>query len=429
MKNINVNKQPILISFCIILSLILSVIPANAKNQPPIANAGVAQTVSVGTKVTLNGSGSYDPDGQSVSYQWKMQSKPTGSAATLAKPRTVSPSFTSDLAGNYVARLVVTDSRGLSSSASNVTITAIASAPPPPPPPPPPPSTGTIKLPIYGVNLVDLSNMSGIIESLAHLPYKPTVRVVFHPDISAVAYYPLLVQLRQHAYIMGELLDSNYFPTTLSYYTSRTNELVSTLNTVVDIWEIANEINGEWLRPHPKGSNSTVASEEQQIGQMVEAVYGIVKNAGGKVAVTLTYNIDSQGNNCYENFQDDWRTWPVQFLSPTVRNGTDYALFSWYPYKDCPGVTPNWTDDFLMLESMFPNAKVGFGEIGTPNVGDPWSVQSNLITTYYPMVNSFDNPKFIGGFFWWHYAEQMVPYTSQYWQLLNQTIMPLKAPE
>jgi hypothetical protein len=421
-------RQKILISFLTICSLLLIVIPANAKRNSnrisaPIAVAGKAQTVTVGTMVTLDGSRSYDPDGQSIFYQWGMQSLPVQSGATLANPATVAPSFTPDVEGNYVATLVVTDKSGLNSSASNVTVTATSATPPPPT------TQQTIKVPIYGVTLDDLSKMKGIIESLDNLPYKPMVRVVFDKGVSAATYYPLLVKLHQHAYIMGEILDSSEFPTTLSYYTSRTNEYVSMLNTVVDIWEIANEINGEWLRPHPGGSDSTVASEEKQIGQMVEAAYGIVKDAGGKVAVTLYYNADSKGINCYENWQDSWHTWPMQFLSPTVRNGTDYAFFSYYPYQDCPKLSPNWKDEFLTLESMFPNALVGFGEIGTSSKKAPWEVQSNLITTYYPMVNSFADPKFIGGVFWWYFAEQMVPYTSQYWQLLNQTISPLKAPQ
>jgi hypothetical protein len=309
----------------------------------------------------------------------------------------------------------------LSSSDSKVTVTVNSMNPTPPL------TQQTLKVPIYGVTLDNLSNMQGIIESLVNLPYKPTVRVVFDKGMSATYYYPLLVQLHQYAYIMGQIMDSWSFPTTLSNYTTRSNELVSTLNTVVDIWEIANEINGEWLRPDPAGSDSTVASEEQQIAQMVETAYGIVKNAGGKVAVTLYYNADIKGVNCYMNWQDSWYTWPTQFLSSTVRNGTDYALLSYYPYQDCPGLSPNWKDDFLTLESMFPNAMVGFGEIGTRRTDAPWSVQSNLITTYYPMVNSFADPKFVGGFFWWYYAEQMVPYTTEYWQLLNQTISSLKA--
>ena len=82
-----------------------------------------------------------------------------------------------------------------------------------------------------------------------------------------------------------------------------------------------------------------------------------------------------------------------------------------------------WSGDFAALESIFPNARVGFGEIGTSSKKAPWSVQSSLITTYYSMVHTSTDPKFVGGFFWWNYAEEMVPYqTSQYWQLLAQTI-------
>jgi hypothetical protein len=229
-----VTKQKILIPFWIILSLISSVISANAgrnlnRNAAPIAKAGQAQTGTVGTMVTLNGSGSYNPDGQPISYQWSMLSLPAGSAPTLANPTTVSPSFIPDVVGNYVASLLVTDNAGLSSSDSKVTVTVNSMNPTPPP------TQQAVKAPIYGITLDDLSNMNGIIESLVHLPHKPTVRVVFDKGMSAASYYPLLVQLRQYAYIMGQIMDSLLFPTTLSNYTTRSNELVSTLNTVVDM--------------------------------------------------------------------------------------------------------------------------------------------------------------------------------------------------
>ena len=288
----------------------------------------------------------------------------------------------------------------------------------------------TPKAPIYGVTLDDLTKFNAIIASLQNLPYRPTVRVVFDPGTSAADYYPYIVKLHQYAYVMGEMYDSYYFPTDLSTYTARAQELVSTLGSNVDVWEIANEINGEWLRNDPTGPTSTATTEEQQIGQMVQSAYNVVKSAGGKVAVTMYYNQDPSGNNCWELPMDNWRTWPTQFLSSTVRNGTDYALFSYYPYQDCPGLNPSWKNDFAALESLFPNAKVGFGEIGTSSTSAPWSVQSNLIKTYYPMVGTLNDPKFIGGFFWWNYVEQMLPYsTSQYFQLLRNTILPLKAPQ
>ncbi|GGY14005.1 hypothetical protein GCM10008098_00800 [Rhodanobacter panaciterrae] len=287
----------------------------------------------------------------------------------------------------------------------------------------------TLKAPIYGVTLDDLSNINAIVTSLTKLPYKPTVRVVFDPGTTAAEYYPALVKLHTVANVMGEIMDSYYFPTDINTYTARTKELVYGLNGTVDVWEIANEINGEWLRPNPNGNNTTVNAQETAIGQMVAAANTIVKGVGGKTAITLYYNDDSKGTNCWEKSQDYWKTWPTTFLPAAVRLGADYAFFSYYPYQDCPGLSPSWETDFSALGSIFPNARLGFGEIGTSSTSAPTSVQTNLIKTYYPMVNTIKNPRFVGGFFWWNYAEQMVPYTKAYWTTLNQTIAPLKVPQ
>lgn len=289
--------------------------------------------------------------------------------------------------------------------------------------------TAVPKTPIYGVTLDTIAHLNKTITSLQKLPYRPTVRVVFDPGTTAADYYPALVKLHQVAYVMGEILDSSEFPTDLASYKARTQNFVSGLNGLVDVWEIANEINGEWLRPHPSGNTATVNAEEAAIGQMVAAAHSIVKGVGGKTAITLYYNDDSKGTNCWEKPQDYWKTWPTSFLSATVRQQTDYVFFSYYPYKDCPNLKPSWNADFAALETIFPNAKVGFGEIGTSSKSAPYSVQSNLITTYYPMVNSNTDPRFVGGFFWWNYAEQMVPYTTTYWTLLRDTIQPLKVPK
>ncbi|WP_199030198.1 MULTISPECIES: hypothetical protein [Ralstonia] len=288
------------------------------------------------------------------------------------------------------------------------------------------------KAPIYGVTLDDVSNINAIVASLTHLPYKPTVRVVFDPGTTAAEYYPALVKLHAVAYVMGEIMDSYYFPSDLQTYTARTNELVGTLKNVVDVWEIANEINGEWLRPDSSGPNSVAAPEEQAIGNMVAAAHDIVKAAGGLTAVTMYYNDDGKGTNCYELPMDSWRTWAQTYLPARVRQGADYALFSYYPYQDCPGLNPTWTNDFKLLESIFPVAKVGFGEIGTSSTSAPKSVQQNLIKSYYPMgtATMAADPRFIGGYFWWNYVEQMLPYSSSsYWSLLNNTIKPLAAPQ
>ncbi len=78
-------------------------------NHPPTANAGADQTAFVGETVTLNGSGSTDPDGDSLTFSWSFLSRPAGSAATLSDPGAVMPTFSVDVPGGYGLQLVVND--------------------------------------------------------------------------------------------------------------------------------------------------------------------------------------------------------------------------------------------------------------------------------------------------------------------------------
>lgn len=89
----------------------------------PIANAGLNQNVATGTNVSLNGSSSNDAENDELTYLWTLTSKPTSSAAVLSAATSMSPSFTADMAGTYVATLVVNDGN-VSSNPATVTITA-----------------------------------------------------------------------------------------------------------------------------------------------------------------------------------------------------------------------------------------------------------------------------------------------------------------
>src|SRR6185295_14867070 len=82
-----------------------------AGNTPPVADAGPAQTVPVGTLAQLDGSNSTDADGDRLTYRWSFVSIPIGSAATLSDPTVVRPTFHVDLPGRYVMQLVVNDGR------------------------------------------------------------------------------------------------------------------------------------------------------------------------------------------------------------------------------------------------------------------------------------------------------------------------------
>lgn len=92
-------------------------------NGTPVANAGPNETVAVGANVTLDGSGSSDPDGDPLQFAWTMTTRPSGSSASLSSSSTAVPRFTADLAGTYEITLTVTDGT-FTSDPDTVRITA-----------------------------------------------------------------------------------------------------------------------------------------------------------------------------------------------------------------------------------------------------------------------------------------------------------------
>ncbi len=93
-------------------------------NSIPVANAGADQNVSAGMQVILDGSQSTDSDGDLLVYKWSLISTPLGSSAVLLNNASVTPSFTPNLEGAYVAQLIVND--GLKDSPAD-TVTIVAS--------------------------------------------------------------------------------------------------------------------------------------------------------------------------------------------------------------------------------------------------------------------------------------------------------------
>ena len=104
-------------------------ITVKSPNFAPIANAGPDQIVESGTRVTLDGRGSLDIDGDIVSYLWTRTGGSRNSGATLTNTTTVQPSFVADTLATdaqdvtHIFSLVVTDDEGVSSTANQVTIT------------------------------------------------------------------------------------------------------------------------------------------------------------------------------------------------------------------------------------------------------------------------------------------------------------------
>jgi LmbE family N-acetylglucosaminyl deacetylase len=92
---------------------------------PPAANAGPDQTVAVGSVVHLDGSGSSDPAGNPLTYQWTQTG---GTTVTLSSSTAVQPTFTAPASlDGLTFQLVVSDGQA-SSDPATVVITVASTA-------------------------------------------------------------------------------------------------------------------------------------------------------------------------------------------------------------------------------------------------------------------------------------------------------------
>lgn len=252
---------------------------------------------------------------------------------------------------------------------------------------------------IFGLTLDAVNGLARIDTALARLCKKPTTRIVFDEWVAATDYTQAVNEIKKYSFVMGELLDSYYVGQyTIPQYTARAIEYLNTLGTKVDIWEIGNEINGEWL-----GVTADVVVK-------MDTAYKIFKAAGKKTALTLYYNKD-----CYSNAKNEMFYWVNKNVKQELRNGLDYVWISYYE-DDCNNYQPDWQKVFDSLHVLFPNSKIGIGECGTLTA----SKKAEYINRYYRM--NITTPNYVGGYFWWYFKQDCVPYTNALWTTFNNAI-------
>jgi hypothetical protein len=111
-------------------------------------------------------------------------------------------------------------------------------------------------------------------------------------------------------------------------------------------------------------------------------------------------------NNTCEDAHGPMFDWIQTYVADRVKQGTDLATISYYS-QDCNGrepALPEWQQTFDRLASIFPNAKVGFGEIGLKS-GTTQQL-SDYARQYVTL--RVNNPRYFGGFFYWYFNEQAV---------------------
>jgi hypothetical protein len=248
---------------------------------------------------------------------------------------------------------------------------------------------------------------AAIVDSLASFEQSMTVRIVFDEGMTAAEYDAPVRDIAAVAAVQGELVDSLYVPNyTLAEYVDRATEYLDQLGDVVSIWEVGNEINGEWV------------GDAAEVSAKMLGAYQAVKAHGGRTALTLYYNGLYDGgqpteNNCWSTADNQMQVWAEANVPAEMKAGLDYVWVSCYE-DDCLGIQPDWPLVFADLAAMFPNSQLGVGECGTLMVAS----KVDYVDRYYRDLLVTD-PRFVGGFFWWWGKQDFVPKTNPLWQTLQ----------
>lgn len=259
-------------------------------------------------------------------------------------------------------------------------------------------------VPLYGVTVDAVDNVPAVADALAHLSRTPTVRIVFDEGMSASHYAVPVSAIRRVAYVMGELADSSTLKqTTAQQLHQRATAYLHTLGRDVDVWEIGNEINGEWTGPTRDVVDKTLAA------------YDAIQQGGGRTALTLYYN-----EGCAEQSSRAMFDWAERNLPLRLRDGLDYVFISFYE-DDCRIAPPDWNAVFSRLGALFPHAMLGFGEVGTRHAAR----KPALVAHYYGLAIA--HPRFVGGYFWWYFRQDMVPRTRPLWRSLDAAFLAMPA--
>jgi hypothetical protein len=260
-------------------------------------------------------------------------------------------------------------------------------------------AAGTSASPLYGITVNSVRGIAKVTAMERTLPHRPTARVYFDSSEPATYYASAVAQLHAAGGVMGELLDSGEAAAmSASAYQARVEDYVGTLGASVDIWEIGNEVNGNWTGPYAAGAD-----------RIAEA-YADVAATGSATALTLFANEYGQ-DNCGDGAAE---LTPVQYseqdVPATVREGLTYVFESYYPTL-CGSTFPSEAQvaaEMAALHALYPNARLGFGEVGLPRPVTHRSLTTGKAVMAWAYGLDPGLPYYVGGYFWWYALEDAV---------------------
>jgi hypothetical protein len=259
---------------------------------------------------------------------------------------------------------------------------------------------------VYGVTLdndaaISQPALDAQTAALAALPARPVARVVADLGATPADFAVSLPAVHRVADVVLELGDSSEVRGVQPQaYGAWVRSFTSRYAHDVDIWEIGNEVNGDWV--------GSTAEETARIAAAASAVHAI----HGQTMLTLYYN-----PSCWETRSSELFTWlAAGHLPRGLARNLDYVTISYYP-GDCNAYWPSaagWQHVFDRLHARFPQAKLGFGEAGTSSKSLSTAGRIALWDRYRAVQITGD--RYVGLGLWWTWAEDAVPATKPFWR-------------
>ncbi len=287
----------------------------------------------------------------------------------------------------------------------------------------PSPAAGRpLPLPLHGVTSERTDHLDLLVRTLGRHRVTPTVRVVFQQGRSAASYDRAISRLRRVAYVMGQPFDSTATKSaTVKEYADRVEAFARRFGDRVDIWEIGNELNGEWV--------GTPAEINAKVAAAFDVIEGDLAAEHLRSAITLNFWPSS---DCYAQRWE--RTLPfARAMHRRVRRGVDFVFLSFYETACSPRARPSarrFAATLSELKDIFPKAQVGLGEVGAQGRADGLPTNPSLAEKqrvaerYYGMQAELRRAlgrRYVGGYFWWYYFQDAVlpPSRRSLWDTLD----------